>query len=146
MKYTIHKSIKINAPKEKVWNTLIDDVTYRQWTSVFSEGSHFETDWKEWSKALFKDWSWNWLISKIISHKPNESISVEHLWMIKDGIEIYDDPEINNWKWFIESYSVIEEDWVTTLSINQDITQEHLEFFSDVWDKALVKVKEIAEK
>ena len=43
----------INAPKEKVWATLWNDNTYRQWTSVFSEGSYAESDWNEGSKILF---------------------------------------------------------------------------------------------
>jgi len=35
----IQFSTEINAPKEKVWNVLWDDATYRKWVSVFSEGS-----------------------------------------------------------------------------------------------------------
>ena len=47
---------KIDAPKEKVWNTLWNDATYRAWTSAFAEGSFAETDnWKEGSKVLFLD-------------------------------------------------------------------------------------------
>ena len=40
-------SIDINAPKEKVWNVLWDDDSYRKWTSAFAEGSYAKTDnWK----------------------------------------------------------------------------------------------------
>ena len=44
-------TIDINAPREKVWDVLWQDDSYRKWTSVFSEGSHAETDWKKGSKV-----------------------------------------------------------------------------------------------
>ncbi|MDQ5893468.1 MAG: hypothetical protein QG640_480, partial [Patescibacteria group bacterium] len=28
----IHFSIQINAPKEKVWDTMLGEATYREWT------------------------------------------------------------------------------------------------------------------
>ena len=46
-------SIVINASKEKVWNTMLEDKTYRIWTEVFSKGSHFIGDWRKGSKILF---------------------------------------------------------------------------------------------
>ncbi|MEI9912589.1 MAG: hypothetical protein WDO71_24880 [Bacteroidota bacterium] len=50
----INFSISINAPKEKVWQVLWNDSSYRQWTSAFSEGSYVVTDnWKEGTKILF---------------------------------------------------------------------------------------------
>ena len=38
--------ITIDAPREKVWDVLWSDDTYREWTSVFSPGSRAETDWR----------------------------------------------------------------------------------------------------
>lgn len=50
----LHFSTNINAPREKVWDTLWNDNSYRKWTSAFMEGSYAETDnWKEGSKVLF---------------------------------------------------------------------------------------------
>ncbi|RZK25014.1 MAG: hypothetical protein EOO43_06580 [Flavobacterium sp.] len=46
--------IIIDAPREVVWNILIGIDTYPIWTSVFSENSKVETDWKVGSKALFR--------------------------------------------------------------------------------------------
>ena len=47
--------IAISAKPEKVWDVLWNDQTYREWTSVFSDGSHAETDWKKGSKVLFRE-------------------------------------------------------------------------------------------
>ena len=48
-------NIAIDAPREKVWETLWNDSSYREWTSVFSEGSKVETDWQIGGKVLFLD-------------------------------------------------------------------------------------------
>ena len=52
-KKKINVSIFINAPKEKIWSVLLDDKTYRKWTSVFMEGSYAEGNWQQGSKILF---------------------------------------------------------------------------------------------
>ena len=39
-------NIEINASKELVWDTLWSDVTYRQWTAVFSPDLHAIIHWK----------------------------------------------------------------------------------------------------
>lgn len=44
---TLEFKIEINAPKEKVWDILWNDATYKQWTSVFCEGNYVVSDWKE---------------------------------------------------------------------------------------------------
>ena len=41
----------IDAPKEKVWDVLWNDETYRQWTTPFSEGSYAEEYLEEFEKA-----------------------------------------------------------------------------------------------
>jgi uncharacterized protein YndB with AHSA1/START domain len=45
-------STTIAAPKDLVWRTMLEDETYRQWTSPFQEGSYVVTDRKAGSKAL----------------------------------------------------------------------------------------------
>ena len=48
-------STSINAPKNKVWDILWYDETYRKWTSVFMEGSSAQSDWNEGSRIYFTD-------------------------------------------------------------------------------------------
>lgn len=40
-------SIKINAPREKVYKMMLEDESYRKWTEAFYPGSYAETDWKK---------------------------------------------------------------------------------------------------
>ena len=87
-------STTINAPKEKVWKILWDDETYRKWTSVFSEGSYAQTDWKEGSKVLFLDGKGSGMVSKIETSRPNEFMSFLHLGVVKDGVEDTESEEV----------------------------------------------------
>ena len=70
--------IQINAAKEKVWNVLWNDASYKKWAAAFAEGSHAETDWKEGSKVLFMDSNGSGMVSKIKKKEENKYMSFEH--------------------------------------------------------------------
>ena len=96
--------ILINAPREKVWEKLWNDASYREWTSVFAEGSSAETDWNEGSRVLFGDGKGNGMVSRIASKKTNEVMSFEHLGMLKDGVEDLSSDEVKQWSGAKENY------------------------------------------
>ncbi len=138
-------SIPIHAPKEKVWRTLLDDSTYRAWTSVFGEGSHVEGDWSEGSKMLFLGDTGTGISSRIARHLPNEYLSIEHLGLVKNGVEDFDSEETKSWSGALENYILRENDGITTLDIELDTAESHEHYFLNTWPKALQKVKELAE-
>ncbi len=144
-KQKINLSIEINASKEKIWNVLLDDKTYRIWTSVFHPGSYAESDWKEGSKVLFKTPEGKGLVSKVVIHKPMEIISFEHLGVVKDNMEIFDDEEFSSWQGMHETYTVKASRDKTELFIEQDITEDYKDWFYSTWEKALQKIKELSE-
>jgi uncharacterized protein YndB with AHSA1/START domain len=47
--------IEINAEPEKVWSVLWGDITYRQWTTAFTEGSFYEGTLEENNIVKFLD-------------------------------------------------------------------------------------------
>ena len=49
----LHFEVLIAAKPEAVWDAIVDDKKYREWTSVFQEGSHFEGGWNEGDKIQF---------------------------------------------------------------------------------------------
>ena len=63
---TITKTIEINAPKKHVWQVMLDDVTYRQWTTVFAKVATPLPTGKEGSKALFKTPDGRGMVSTIL--------------------------------------------------------------------------------
>lgn len=144
-KLTIKLSIELDAPKEKVWDVLLQDKSYRIWTSVFHPGSYVETDWKQGTNVLFKTPEGSGLVSTVLLHQPQEIISFQHAGVLKNGVEDFDNDEVKNWRDFKETYVVKEKDGITQLFIDQDITEEHADGFSTTWKKALQKIKELSE-
>jgi uncharacterized protein YndB with AHSA1/START domain len=145
-KQTIQKSVEINAPKEKIWDVLLQDETYRQWTSAFHEGSYAEGDFSEGSTVKFLSPEGDGMVSKVLKHTPNDTITFEHRGMILKGKEDFDSPEVQDWKGFLETYKVTENGGKTTLDISCDTTPKWHDSFDEMWTKAVASVKELAEK
>jgi L-rhamnose mutarotase len=148
---TQHYSIHINAPKEKVWNTMLGQDTYREWASAFSEGSRFEGSWDEGSKILFlgpdpETGKEGGMLSQIKENRPYEFVSIEHHGFIKDGVEDTTSEEVKKWVPAHENYTFTEKDGVTEVTIDIDLAEEYVDMFTEMWTKALGKLKEISEK
>jgi len=131
----------IKASKTKVWETLWNDDTYKQWTAPFMEGSYAESDWKEGSKILFLSPGGNGMFSIIEKKIPNEQMTFKHLGEIKNGVE-----EAKNWEGAKEAYHLEEKNGVTQLDVEMDAVGEFEDYFSKTFPVALNKVKEIAEQ
>lgn len=148
---TQHFSIKINAPKEKVWHAMLDDVTYREWTAAFNEGSYYEGNWEKGSKIRFlgpdpETGEIGGMVSRIAENKPYEFISIEHLGIINNGIEDTTSDEAKKWAPAYENYTFKEEDSTTELAVDSDTDEEHLDEFEKMWNAGLQRLKEIAER
>ena len=145
---TLNFSIFINAPKEKVWPTMLGDVTYRQWTKPFNETSYYEGDWSEGSKILFlgtdKDGkNEGGMVSRVVRNIPFEYVSIQHLGMIENGVE---KPWEEAGEGF-ENYTLTEEDGGTQLDIElTNLPDEYVEMMNTMWPKALEVLKTLAEK
>jgi hypothetical protein len=138
--------IEINAPREKVWDVLLGETTYPEWTKAFSESSRVETDWKKGSKALFLDGNNHGMVSEIAENIPNQFLSIKHLGEVVNGTEDTTSEKIKKWSGALENYTLKSTNGKTVLIIDMDITEEYVEMFSAMWPKALQKVKEISEK
>jgi len=141
----INFSIDINAPKEKVWNVLWNDESYRKWTTPFAEGSYAKTDnWKEGSKVLFLGpGGGGGMVSKVATNKKNEFMSFEHLGVVKDGIEDTESDSAKSWAGARENYRLTDNNGKTKLAIDMDSTDEFKDYFLKTWPVALEKVKEL---
>jgi hypothetical protein len=143
--------IEINAPKEKVWNTMLQDATYRLWTTPFSEGSYYKGDWSKGSKIIFlgpnpETGKEGGMVSRIAENKLYEYISIEHLGIINDGVEDTTSEEVKKWTPAFENYTFKEKNGKTDVLVDMDINEEYAEMFKGMWPKALKKLKELTEK
>lgn len=148
---TIYFSIEINAPKEKVWHTMLDDKTYREWTTAFSPGSYFKGDWSKGSKILFLGPDPNTgeeggMVSRIAENKKYEYISIEHMGLVKKGVEDTTSEEAKKWAPAYENYTFKDKGNKTELLVDMDTTEDMVAMFNQMWPQALQKLKEIAEK
>ena len=80
-------SIEIMATKEKVWDALWLEENYKNWTSVFMEGSYAESDWKEGSEIRFLSPAENGMFGIIEKMIPFEKMYFKHLGEIKKGVK-----------------------------------------------------------
>ena len=138
----LHFSIDIAAPRDKVWKVLWDDATYRDWTSVFAEGSYAVSDWNEGSTIQFIDpSSGNGMQAIIEKKRPGEFMSFRHEAEIKDG-QVQRPAE---WSGAHENYTLTTKDGRTTLTVDLDVTDEYLQMFEDKFPQALQRVKKLSE-
>lgn len=142
---TLHFSIAIHAPKEKVWHAMLDLDSYKVWTAEFAEGSYYEGSWKKGEKIKFLSPEGGGLTSVIVENKPLEFISVKHLGYINDGIEDTESPEIKAWAPLFENYTFRTNNGVTEVQVDMDVTPDFEDCMQQSWPKALAKLKMICE-
>ena len=139
-------NVTINASKEKVWNVLWKDETYRQWTAPFSEGSYAKTDWQEGSKVHFLGPNGDGMVARISERRDYEYMGIEHLGMVENGVEDTESEKVQSWKGAEENYTLTTANDQTELMVETDIAEEYLDEFQKSWPQALQKVKELSEK
>lgn len=147
---TLNYSIFINASKEKVWNTMLEDATYRAWTAPFNPaGSSFKGNWDKGSIIHFigvdaktgkEDGG---MYSEVAENKLHEYVSLKHLGEIKDGVEVpWEKPE----QIAFENYTFVEKDGGTEVLVEiTNMPDEYLGWMNDLWPKALEALKELSE-
>ncbi len=143
-------SIKINAPREKVYKMMLEDESYRKWTEPFCPGSYAVTDWKKGSKAIFlgpdKDGNVGGMVSRIAENIPNEYVSIEHLGVVNNGVEDTTSDAVKPWAGAMENYTFRDSDGGTEVLVDIDVDDNYVKMFNDMWPKALNKLKEISEE
>lgn len=143
----------INASAKKVYNVMLglDDIkTYEQWTAEFNPTSTYEGSWEKGSKIYFvgtdEKGNRGGMVSEIAENIPNKFVSIRHYGILNGDKEIIEGPEVEKWAGGLENYTFEENNDVTTVTVEVDITEEFKDFFDTTWPKAFSKLKEVAEK
>lgn len=151
MKETMHFEIMIDSPVKKVWEVMLGEETYKEWTSVFEPSSHYEGSWEKGSKIKFLGSDKSGMISEIAEKDLYKFLSIKHLGEIHDGIEDTTSESVKQWTPAFENYTFVDKDNKTLLQIDMEIlstpeSKEMKKMFEDMWPKSLVKLKEICER
>jgi uncharacterized protein YndB with AHSA1/START domain len=136
--------VHIYAPRQKVWDTLWQDQTFREWAGIIDPGTYMVGELKEGSEVQFisseNGYGVTSLVEKIV---PNQYLLLRHS---ADTQGSGTQERTSEWTGGTESYKLSEENGVTTLIAAFDVPQEMEEYFNTVYPKALEKVKELAER
>lgn len=137
-------SIEIHATKERVWDTLWQDETFRQWASIIDPGTHMVGDLKEGNEIQFISSSNGYGVTSLV-----EKLVAGEFLLLRHSA----DTEANGkqerekeWTGGEEIYSLSEKDGTTTLAVAFDVPPELEEYFKVNYPKALERVKVLAER
>jgi hypothetical protein len=136
-------SIKIKAPREKVWSTLWDDKTFRDWANIVDEGTYMTGEMKEGNKVQFISSVSGYGVTSLIEKLSlNEFVLFRQVADTKDSGKREREKE---WTDGTESYELIEKGGITNLTVNIDVPPGQEETFKIRFPKALERVKMLAE-
>lgn len=140
----LHFTTDIRATQQKVWDTLWQDATLREWAGVIDPGTYMRGELVEGGTIEFisaeNGYGVTSLVAKVV---PGEYLLLKHQADTKQSGEAKRDDQ---WTGGNETYSLTSKDDVTTLTATFDTPAELEEYFHDAYPKALAKVKEIAER
>lgn len=143
----------INALAEKVYNTMLgisNIETYEQWTSEFNPTSTYEGSWEKGAKIYFigidENGKRGGMVSEIADNVPFRFVSIRHYGILDGQNEITEGADVEKWAGGLENYSFHEDNGVTTVTVESDVTEDYLDYFNTTWPIALNKLKELAEK
>ncbi len=143
---------EVKADVEKAYRTMLgleDIKTYEYWTAEFNPTSTYEGSWEKGSKIYFigtdENGTKGGMVSEIAENIQNKFVSIRHYGILNGDKEITEGPEVEKWAGGLENYGFEQNDEITTITVEVDITEEFAEFFDSTWPKALDKLKEIVE-
>lgn len=139
---TIRKTISINAAAGRVWEVLLDPRFTKEWGGEFMAGCYVESDWEHGSEVVWKDKDGTPFVRGVVSDMEPEALL---------RVAFYDDldsrpPEPPGE--FTETYELSEEDGQTVLSVTTEmgpVDKDTVDKASALWDKAMLKIKQLAE-
>lgn len=105
---------QIAADKKKVWDTMLQPETYKQWVNVSWPGSYYEGTWEKDEKLRFISPGQGGTLAKLIEQKPYQDILAEQIAVINpDGSEDRDSDIAKGWIGTTERYTFAEKNGKT---------------------------------
>lgn len=140
--------IQIDAPRPKVWKTMLESDTYPLWTSKFMPGSYYIGSWSEGSKIVFlapdEKGDLSGMVGKIKKSKLNEYVGIQYTGVV--------DEEEGHLQEFEKVWSGAEENYIfkdnqsgTELIIEVDLPDDYVTEMKELWPLALKDLKKLVE-
>jgi uncharacterized protein YndB with AHSA1/START domain len=140
---TLRFETVIDAPREKVWKTMLEQETYRIWTAEFAAGSHYEGSWEQGSEIRFLGPEGGGMLAVIDENRPFEHLSIRHLGEIREAGGATAEA---SWPGeAFERYTLRDVDGRTRLEVTCDVTPEYEAMMDEMWQRALPRLKTLVE-
>lgn len=143
-------TIEIEAPAQKVYEAMLglnDKNTYKSWTAAFNPTSTYEGTWEKGSKILFvgtdEKGEKGGMVSMVEEHIPAKFVSVRHYGFVQGDKEVTEGELVEKWAGGHENYTFTENNGVTTVTIDIDVIDEYLDYFKNIYPKALEALKKV---
>lgn len=144
----LNYSIDINAPKESVWEALVDPGLYRQWANVFSNNAQFKGEWKEGEQIEFSDPDLGGTIALIEKLVLYDRIETKHVAMFgKDKAmeSAAASEDAKKWIGTQEDFYLDEADGITRLKVEIRTHKDFEQMFNGAYPLALEKIRGLVE-
>ena len=136
-------TIKIHAAKERVWETLWQDETFREWAGIIDPGTHMVGELKEGNEVQYISGNGYGVTSLVEKLVEGEYVLLKHRADTQDDGKREREKE---WTGGEESYALAEEGGTTTLTAAFGVPPELEGYFMANYPKALERVKALAER
>lgn len=140
-------TIEINAGKKKVWDTMLQPDSYREWVRASWPDSYYDGTWEKGEDIRFLLPGRGGTMANLVECKPHDYILAKHIATIRaDGTLNRNSENSKGWIGTTESYTFIEKDGKTTLKVVVETSPDWEYMFNDGWPGALKRLKEICER
>lgn len=136
-------TVEINASRRRIWDTLWQDATFREWAGIIDPGTYMAGDLVEGNEVQFISAENGYgVTSKVETLVENEFLLLRHKADTQNtGEETRDD----EWTGGEESYALTDANGAMTLTVVFDVPSELEDYFNENYPKALQRVKALAE-
>jgi uncharacterized protein YndB with AHSA1/START domain len=138
--------IVISAPAKKVWDTMLEKETYKQWVGKSWPDSSFVGTWAKGEKVRFIGPNGSGTLAEIVEFKPYESVLARHIAVLEPGGKEDRTSDVaKGWIGITEEYRFVEHLGNTTLIVSIETNPEWRAMFDEGWPGALEELKKLTE-
>jgi uncharacterized protein YndB with AHSA1/START domain len=138
--------VVISAPAKKVWETMLQEETYKQWVAKSWPDSYYEGSWGEGEEIRFIGPEGSGTLAELVEVKPYERVLARHIALLgPGGSEDRTSDFAKGWIGITEEYRFSEQAGKTTVTVLIETNPEWRKMFDDGWPTALQELKKITE-
>jgi uncharacterized protein YndB with AHSA1/START domain len=145
-----HYDVQIQAPPEKVWDAVVGEQEFREWTKPFSPTSRFEGGWSKGEKIRFlatnEKGETEGMIAEIAESEKPSYLSIRHMGYVQHGVEDTTSEAVKAWAPAYENYTLTRTADGTKFEVDVDVEEKYASMFEEMWPKALAALKYVAER